>query len=184
MITEELPEGGSAGSWSGVTRRSTTARCASSRIRPRESRSTYFMPGISSVPALAARHRIALNRIGAVHRHHRARLAEGCRPGIDDVVVMLDAQQTFARLPGGDLHIYWGAYLGTPDELLVHGDLRTSRRRSSGCAPSTGAQGLDHGHLPPPPATARVIRVVLILGGTAEARQLAAALVASGPATR
>ena len=44
--------------------------------------------------------------------------------GVDDVVVMLDAQQAFAGLPDTDLDIYWGAYVGTPDEVLVHGDLQ------------------------------------------------------------
>ena len=32
--------------------------------------------------------------------------------------------QAFAGLPDADLDIYWGAYLGTPDEVLVHGDLQ------------------------------------------------------------
>jgi precorrin-6A synthase len=43
--------------------------------------------------------------------------------GADDVVVMLDAQQAFAQLEGADLEIYWGAYLGTPDEILISGRL-------------------------------------------------------------
>ena len=43
--------------------------------------------------------------------------------GVDDVVVMLDAGTTFASLPPDDLFIYWGAYLGTDDELLISGPL-------------------------------------------------------------
>ena len=39
--------------------------------------------------------------------------------GVDDVVVMLDAQQAFTAFPDAD--IYWGAYLGTEDELLHAG---------------------------------------------------------------
>jgi precorrin-6A synthase len=84
------------------------------------------IPGISSVQALAARHRIALNRTGQAFAVTTGRrLAdEGLPAGIPDVVVMLDARQAFAALPDRDLDIYWGAYLGTPDELLVHGDLQ------------------------------------------------------------
>jgi precorrin-6A synthase len=43
--------------------------------------------------------------------------------GVDDVVVMLDATATFARLPSAGLEIYWGAYLGTGDEILISGGL-------------------------------------------------------------
>ncbi len=84
------------------------------------------VPGISSVQALAARHRVALNRTGRAFTVTTGRrLAdEGLPAGVDDVVVLLDAQQAFAGLPDADLDIYWGAYLGTPDEVLVHGDLQ------------------------------------------------------------
>ena len=41
----------------------------------------------------------------------------------DDVVVMLDARCAFAGLPDAGVDIFWGAYLGTPDEVLVAGDL-------------------------------------------------------------
>lgn len=80
--------------------------------------------GISSVSALAARHRIGLNRVGRPFQVTTGRrLAEGF-PDVDDVVVMLDAHCTFATLDDPDVDIYWGAYLGTPDELLVSGRVR------------------------------------------------------------
>jgi precorrin-6A synthase len=43
--------------------------------------------------------------------------------------VMLDGRTAFAALPDTDLDIYWGAYLGTADEVLVAGDLHTVRDR-------------------------------------------------------
>ncbi|MGA5699665.1 precorrin-6A synthase (deacetylating) [Peterkaempfera bronchialis] len=81
------------------------------------------VPGISSVSALAARHRIGLNRVGRpVQITTGRRLAEGLPDGVDDIVVMLDAHQAFTRYADDpDLHLYWGAYLGTPDEILVAG---------------------------------------------------------------
>ena len=84
------------------------------------------IPGISSVQALAAQHRVVLNRVGRPFTVTTGRrLAdEGFPPGVDDVVVMLDAVDAFARLPDTDVDIYWGAYVGTPDEALVHGDLQ------------------------------------------------------------
>ncbi|MGH2917855.1 MAG: precorrin-6A synthase (deacetylating) [Solirubrobacteraceae bacterium] len=83
------------------------------------------VPGISAVAALCARHRVALNRVGGSvlittgRRLARAGLEENAR----DVVVMLDARCAFAQLAEDDVDIYWGAYLGTPDEILVAGAL-------------------------------------------------------------
>lgn len=81
------------------------------------------VPGISAVSALAARHRIALNRVGgAVQITTGRRLADqGLPTEVDDVVVMLDADDAFASLGDDGVDIFWGAYLGTEDELLVAG---------------------------------------------------------------
>ena len=81
--------------------------------------------GISSVQALTARHRIALNRVGgAVQITTGRRLArDGWPDGVDDLVVMLDADCSFRHLAADGIEIFWGAYLGTPDELLVAGAL-------------------------------------------------------------
>jgi precorrin-6A synthase len=87
------------------------------------------IPGISSVAALAAAHRLILNRVGApVLITTGRRLAEQGMPrDVDDVVVMLDGRTAFADVPDPDLDIFWGAYLGTPDEILVSGDLQRVR---------------------------------------------------------
>ena len=82
--------------------------------------------GISAPQLLAARHRITLNRIGApVHITTGRRLVDEYDPSLGDVVVMLDGHLACAGLaqrhPG--LELFWGAYLGTPDELLVSGRL-------------------------------------------------------------
>jgi len=45
------------------------------------------------------------------------------------VVVMLDAHCTFERFVEQDLHIYWGAYLGTADEILISGPLKEVSER-------------------------------------------------------
>lgn len=82
------------------------------------------VPGISSVSALVARHRTGLNRVARpVQITTGRRLAEGFPEGVDDVVVMLDAHRTFRQYADQDIDIYWGAYIGTPDEILVSGPI-------------------------------------------------------------
>ena len=83
------------------------------------------IPGISSVQALAAAHRISLTRIGAPLRIATGRnLADDSADQFDDVVVMLDGNCSFNMVKRTDVDIYWGAYLGTADEILIAGDLR------------------------------------------------------------
>ncbi len=68
------------------------------------------IPGISSPQALAATHKIALNRIGgAVHVTTGRRLAQGWPADADDVLVMLDGQNAFMTIPDPDVDIYWSA---------------------------------------------------------------------------
>jgi len=83
------------------------------------------VPGISSVQALAAKHRIALNRIGRPILITTGRkLSEGMPDDIDDVVVMLDGECSFKHVDDRGVDIFWGAYIGTEDEILVSGNLR------------------------------------------------------------
>jgi len=83
------------------------------------------IPEISSIQALAARHRIVLNRIGgAVHITTGRRLSEGPLPDAADIVVVLDAHLVCTRFIDEDLTIFWGACLGTPEEVLISGELR------------------------------------------------------------
>jgi precorrin-6A synthase len=80
------------------------------------------IPGVSSLHALTARHRIPLNRIGEpIHITPGRLLAGGMPPGLDNVVVMLDGDCAFRSIEDADVQIFWGAYLGTPDELLISG---------------------------------------------------------------
>ena len=82
------------------------------------------VPGISSVQALTARHRIPLNRVGRpVQITTGRRLAGGFPDGVDEVVVMLDADCSFRHLQDDGLEIHWGAYVGMDDEILVSGQV-------------------------------------------------------------
>ena len=81
------------------------------------------IPGITSVQALAARHKIALNRIGGPIHITTGRLLGNGMPAAD-VVVMLDGGCAFNNVKDNDVDIYWGAYVGTADEILVSGKLQ------------------------------------------------------------
>ena len=80
------------------------------------------IPGISAVQALAAAHAIPLNRVGeAVTITTGRRVAEGKADQLSSFVVMLDSHAGWRRFAGEDAEVYWGAYLGTADQLLVSG---------------------------------------------------------------
>jgi precorrin-6A synthase len=86
---------------------------------------TYsVIPGVTSVQALAAAHRIPLNRVGEpIHITPARRLDGGLPDGLDSAVVMLDRGFTAAEFDEPGLSVFWGAYLGTADEVLVSGPL-------------------------------------------------------------
>ena len=84
-----------------------------------------IIPGITSVQALAAEHKIALNPIGEpVHITTGRRLVEGLPHSVDTAVVMLDNGAGLRALIDEDVEIFWGAYLGTPDQVLISGKLK------------------------------------------------------------
>jgi precorrin-6A synthase len=77
------------------------------------------IPGITAIQALTARHRIPLNDVGepvliTTGRQLRDNRLSG------SAVVMLDAECSFLTCPP-ETRVWWGAYLGTPDELLFSG---------------------------------------------------------------
>ncbi len=82
-------------------------------------------PGLSTLQLLTAAHAIPLNTLAApvlitTGRHLRE---NGWLAGVDTIVVMLDGACAFQTLPPDDLHIYWAAYLGMPQQLLLSGPL-------------------------------------------------------------
>ncbi|EJW10021.1 Precorrin-6A synthase [Rhodovulum sp. PH10] len=79
------------------------------------------VPGISSVQALAAAHGIPLNTIGqSILITTGRKLSAGVPDGIDTIVVMLDDGSAL-RTVAPDTEIFWGAYVGTPDQILIAG---------------------------------------------------------------
>ena len=82
------------------------------------------IPGITSIQALTASHRIPLNLVGKpVEITTGRRLAASFPERVETAVVMLDGEQAFSRINDPDAYIYWGAYLGTKDEIIIAGRL-------------------------------------------------------------
>lgn len=82
------------------------------------------LPGISSIQALAAQHKVALCDIGRSILISTGRsMGEGFPNTADSVVIMLNAEKTL-RQADGDLDVYWGAYVGMPEEVLISGKLK------------------------------------------------------------
>jgi precorrin-6A synthase len=82
------------------------------------------IPGITAMQALAAKHKVALNRAGesvliTTGRNLRAMK----KPPAPNIVVMLDQESALKNFPDRNAALYWGAYLGMKDEALLKGRL-------------------------------------------------------------
>ena len=117
--TERRPDGvGAFLAWGDPSLYDSTLRILEEVARHVELRYDVI-PGITAIQALTARHRIPLNDVGepvliTTGRQLRAHGLSG------SAVVMLDGDCAFLGCPP-QTRIWWGAYLGTPDELLVAG---------------------------------------------------------------
>jgi precorrin-6A synthase len=82
------------------------------------------IPGITSMQTLAARHQIALNKIGeSVVITTGRKLSSVDLQDVDTAIVMLDGHCAFNKLSNEGWEIFWGAYLGMDCEILVSGKL-------------------------------------------------------------
>ncbi len=83
------------------------------------------IPGISAIQVLTAAHKIPLNQLAkdVVIMTGRNLRERGILDDIDSVVVMLDGECSFQSLDQERFDIYWGAYLGMPQEVLISGSL-------------------------------------------------------------
>ena len=83
------------------------------------------IPGLTSFQLLTAAHRIPLNTLGGSITVTTGRNLRnhGWPADCATVVVMLDGNCAFQTLNPTDFDIWWGAFLGMPNELLVAGRL-------------------------------------------------------------
>lgn len=87
--------------------------------------SVKVIPGITSLQALTAAHAIPLNTLAAPVTITTGRQLRdhGWPEGATTLAVMLDKGGSFTAIDPADTHIWWGAYVGMPEEYLIHGPL-------------------------------------------------------------
>jgi len=93
------------------------------RLQPRPA--IEIVPGVTAIQALCAAHEIPLNDISApfiVTTGRRLR-EDGWPHDADTVVVMLDGATAFQSLDPNGVQIWWGAYLGMPQQIIFSGPL-------------------------------------------------------------
>ena len=94
------------------------------RIAARLPVQVHVVPGITSVQALTAAHAIPLNDLGAAVTITTGRqLQDGWPDGADTLVIMLDGNCTFQTLDPTDIFIWWGAYVGMKEQIILSGPL-------------------------------------------------------------
>ena len=84
----------------------------------------HVVPGITSVQALTAAHAIPLNDLGAPVTITTGRQLQGGWPaGADTLVIMLDGNCSFQTLDPTGVFIWWAAYAGMPEQIILSGPL-------------------------------------------------------------
>ncbi|WP_376703982.1 precorrin-6A synthase (deacetylating) [Mesorhizobium sp. ISC25] len=126
LIRDELPEDGCGAFliWGDPSLYDSALRILERvRLRGNVAFELDVIPGITAIQALAASHKMALNRIGdTILITTGRRLAEeGLRENVGSTIVMLDGKCAFNTLDDKDVTVHWGAYLGTPDEIVISG---------------------------------------------------------------
>lgn len=95
------------------------------RIAARLDAQVSVIPGITSLQALTAAHSIALNDIGSpvTITTGRQLTDHGWPTGATTLVVMLDGNCAFQTLDPTDISIWWGAYVGMKEQIILSGSL-------------------------------------------------------------
>ena len=83
------------------------------------------LPGLTSLQVLTAAHAIPINELAHpfVVTTGRQLRDNGWPTGVDTVAVMLDGECSFQSLKNQNCQIYWGAYVGMKEEILIQGPL-------------------------------------------------------------
>lgn len=122
-IAEALPQGGTVALmvWGDPSLYDSTLRIAA-RL---PGLTVKVVPGITSLQALTAAHAIPLNTLAApvTITTGRQLRENGWPEGATTLAVMLDKGGAFTAIDPADTSIWWGAYVGMPEECLIHGPL-------------------------------------------------------------
>lgn len=83
------------------------------------------IPGITSLQALTAAHAIPINEIGSpfLVTTGRKLRENGWPKGVDTLAIMLDGECSFQTIDQKDVTIWWGAYVGMAEQIILSGRL-------------------------------------------------------------
>ena len=122
-ITARLPQGGTVALmvWGDPSLYDSTLRIAA-RL---PGVAVKVIPGITSLQVLTAAHAIPLNTLAAPVTITTGRQLRdhGWPEGAVTLAVMLDKGGAFTTIDPTDTIIWWGAYVGMPQQALIHGPL-------------------------------------------------------------
>ena len=125
-IRSHLPAGGRVTLlvWGDPSLYDSTLRVAE-RLAKQLPLTVSVVPGITALQALTAAHAIALNDINAPVTITTGRQLRdhGWPQSANTVAVMLDGHCAFQQLPPEGITIWWGAYLGMPQQMCIAGPL-------------------------------------------------------------
>ena len=126
-IFKHCPNGGRVALmiWGDPSIYDSSLRIANRLIAEEQKVSINVVPGLTSVQLLTAAHKIPLNTLAEPVMIMTGRnLRDGGWPNtVKTAVVMLDGDCSFDQLDGKDYTIWWGAFLGMPEQILASGPL-------------------------------------------------------------
>ena len=99
------------------------------RLAARIDMQVVVIPGITALQGLTAAHGIPINEIGEafVVTTGRKLREDGWPAGADTVAIMLDGECSFQSVEPAGVTIWWGAYVGMPQEITLSGPLAELR---------------------------------------------------------
>lgn len=125
VLRTEVPDGGVAAFlvWGDPALYDSTLRIVDDLIAHSDLEiEVTVVAGVTSASALTAAHRITANRIGEpIHITTGRRLGDTPVGADTNQIVMLDGDLAFRHTAHPDDHIWWGAYVGTDDQILISG---------------------------------------------------------------
>ena len=127
VLNKELPKGGTAAFmiWGDPSLYDSSLRIAKRLKTQVNGLKVTVTPGLTAIQLLTAAHRIPLNEIGrpVMIGTGRQLREQGWPEGCNTMAVMLDGDCSFDQLDDKKYKIWWGAFLGMPNELVISGQL-------------------------------------------------------------
>ena len=123
-LDDNLPAGGNAAIlvWGDPALYDSTLRITDRLVDRRADLTIEVIPGVTSASALTAAHGVVAHGVGEPITTTTGRRLASTPEGADlNQIVMLDSALAFRETASPDDLVYWAAYVGTDDQILVSG---------------------------------------------------------------